>query len=212
MPHADWYFDFISPFAYLQHEILHRLPDDLDITFKPVVFAGLLNHWGHKGPAEIPGKRIFVFRQCKWWADRNKIPYTLPPAHPFNPIKALRLAIALGCEAGAIETIFRFIWAEGHDVADDWPALAERFGMSAQEANDRVQATDVKQALIANSEAAIECGVFGVPTFVINGEIIWGVDSTEMMADYLDNPSLFATKEMQRIITTKPAARRDGGR
>ncbi len=211
MPHADWYFDFVSPFAYLQHAILHRLPDDLAIAFKPVVFAGLLKHWGHKGPAEIPGKRIFVFRQCKWWADRNAVPFTMPPAHPFNPIKPLRLAIALGCEAGANETIFRFIWAEGRDVADDWPALAERFGMSVEEANDRVQAIAVKQTLIANGEAAIEHGVFGVPTFVIDNEIIWGVDSTEMMADYLDNPSLFATKEMQRILTTPMAAQRDGG-
>lgn len=208
MPRADWYFDFISPYAYLQHEILHRLPDDLEITFKPVVFAGLLNHWGHKGPAEIPGKRIFIFRQSKWWADRNKIAFTMPPAHPFNPIKPLRLAIALGCEPSAIETIFRFIWAEGLDVAEDWPALAERFGMSADEANQRIQAPEVKQTLIANGETALAAGVFGVPTFVIDNEIIWGVDATEMMADYLDNPALFATEEMRKIITTPAAAQR----
>lgn len=208
MPRADWYFDFISPYAYLQFEILHRLPDDLEIAFKPVVFAGLLDHWGHKGPAEIPGKRVFIFRQCKWWADRNKIAFTMPPAHPFNPIKPLRLAIALDNEAAAIETIFRFVWAEGLDVANDWPALAERFAMSAAEADERVRAPEVKQALIANGEAAIGCGVFGVPTFVIDNEIIWGVDSTEMMVDYLDNPALFATEEMRKIITTKPAAQR----
>ncbi len=208
MSKADWYFDFISPFAYLQHEILHRLPDDLEIAFKPVVFAGLLNHWGHKGPAEIPSKRLFIFRQCKWWADRNKIPFTMPPAHPFNPIKPLRLAIALGNSPAAIETIFRFIWAEGLDAAEDWPALAERFNMSAAEADERVQAPEVKQALIANGEAAIGCGVFGVPTFVIDNEIIWGVDSNEMMADYLDNPGLFATEEMRKIITTPAAAQR----
>ena len=132
----------------------------------------------------------------------------MPPAHPFNPIRPLRLAIALENEAAAIETIFRFIWAEGLDVADDWPALAERFGMSAEEADDRVRATAVKQSLITNGEAAIEQGVFGVPTFVIDNEIIWGVDSTEMMADYLDNPALFATEEMRKIITTKASAQR----
>lgn len=208
MPRADWYFDFISPYAYLQFEILHRLPDDLEIAFKPVVFAGLLDHWGHKGPAEIPGKRIFIFRQCKWWADRNKIAFTMPPAHPFNPIKPLRLAIALDNKPAAIETIFRFVWAEGLDVARDWPALAERFAMSAAEADERVRAPEIKQALIANGEAAIGQGVFGVPTFVIDNEIIWGVDSTEMMVDYLDNPALFATEEMRKIITTKPAAQR----
>ena len=208
MANADWYFDFISPFAYLQHEILHRLPDDLEIAFKPVVFAGLLNHWGHKGPAEIPGKRLFIFRQCKWWADRNAVPYKLPPAHPFNPIKALRLAVAMGSEAAAVATIFRFIWAEGRDPNEDWPALAERFGMSAGQADERVQAPEVKRELIANGEAAIGRGVFGVPTFVIDNEIIWGLDATEMMDDYLDNPALFASAEMQRIITTKASAQR----
>ncbi len=47
---ADWYFDFVSPFSYLQLEAFDRFPADLDITLKPVLFAGLLGHWEHKGP------------------------------------------------------------------------------------------------------------------------------------------------------------------
>ena len=54
--HADWYFDYVSPFAYLQLEGFDRLPDDLVIRAKPVLFAGLLGYWEHKGPAEIPAK------------------------------------------------------------------------------------------------------------------------------------------------------------
>ena len=55
--HADWYFDFVSPFAYLQLMDFKRLPDSLGIRYRPVLFAGLLGHWGQKGPAEIPDKR-----------------------------------------------------------------------------------------------------------------------------------------------------------
>ena len=54
MRKLDWYFDFISPFSYLQSELLHTLPVGVDISFMPVLFAGLLRHWDNKGPAEMP--------------------------------------------------------------------------------------------------------------------------------------------------------------
>ena len=57
-----WYFDVISPYAYLQHNQLDNLPTELEIERKPVLFAGLLDHWGHLGPAEIPKKRTFTYR------------------------------------------------------------------------------------------------------------------------------------------------------
>src|SRR5689334_16531801 len=66
MAEAIWYFDFISPFAYLQFSRLSRLPADLRVTMKPILFAALLEHHGHKGPAEIPSKRQFVYRFFKW--------------------------------------------------------------------------------------------------------------------------------------------------
>jgi 2-hydroxychromene-2-carboxylate isomerase len=58
---ADWYFDFISPFAYLQSEQLHRLQPLVQIRYRPVLFAGLLKHWGNKGPAEVLPKRQFTY-------------------------------------------------------------------------------------------------------------------------------------------------------
>lgn len=53
---ADWYFDFISPFAYLQFVRLGELAG-ARLRLRPVLFAGLLQHWGQLGPAEIPAKR-----------------------------------------------------------------------------------------------------------------------------------------------------------
>ena len=113
MTAADWYFDFISPFAYLQFATLAQLPRDLEITFRPVVLAGILNHLQHKGPAEIPGKRRFTYRHVQWLARHHGIALKFPPAHPFNPLRALRLAIALDCRRDAIVAIFRFIWRDG---------------------------------------------------------------------------------------------------
>ena len=91
MTKTTWYFDFISPFAYLQLARFTELPQSLDINLKPVLFGSLLKHWGQLGPAEIPPKRRFVYRFFKWSADRLDLPFIMPPSHPYNPLPALRL-------------------------------------------------------------------------------------------------------------------------
>ena len=92
---AAWYFDVISPYAYLHLARFGELPD-LAISYKPVLFAGLLNHWGQKGPAEIAPKRTWTYRACQFWADTHGIPFRFPAAHPFNSLHYQRLIIACG--------------------------------------------------------------------------------------------------------------------
>jgi 2-hydroxychromene-2-carboxylate isomerase len=198
---ADWYFDFISPYAYLQFRRFGSLPSSLRITCKPVLFAALLGRWGHKGPAEIPAKRLHTYRFCKWYADRAGIPFTMPPAHPFNPLPALRLAVAEGGSREAVAAIFDVIWGEGFDVSkeDGWRRACARIGLEPAEASRRIAAPEIKAALRANGEEALARGVFGVPTFAIEGELFWGDDSTGMFLDYLENPECFRTGEMARI-------------
>jgi 2-hydroxychromene-2-carboxylate isomerase len=208
MTSAEWYFDFISPFAYLQFESLSQLPADLAIEFKPVVFAGILNHLQHKGPAEIPGKRRFTYRHVRWLARRHGIALKFPPAHPFNPIRALRLAIALGSRRDAIAAIFRFIWRDGcaPDDAAAWNALTAQLGVA--DAEKLISAQPVKDALRANGERAKALGVFGVPTFAIGGELFWGFDATGMVNDYLTDPQWFDSAEMTRIAELPATAQR----
>jgi 2-hydroxychromene-2-carboxylate isomerase len=198
---ADWYFDFISPFAYFQFHHFGRLPPSLKVACKPVLFAGLLGHWGHKGPAEIPAKRRHTYRYCKWYADREGIAFTMPPAHPFNPLPALRLAIACGARQEAVGTIFDAIGGNGVDVPDGagWAELCARLALEPEEAARRVAAPDVKAALRANTDEALARGVFGVPTFAIDDELFWGADSTDMFLDYLAEPERFRSGEMARL-------------
>lgn len=198
---ADWYFDFISPYAYLQFRRFGSLPPNLRITCKPVLFAALLGRWGHKGPAEIPAKRLHTYRFCKWYADRAGIPFTMPSAHPFNPLPALRLAVAENGSREAVAAIFDVIWGEGFDVSkeDGWARACARIGRDPDAASRRIAAPEIKAALHANGEEALARGVFGVPTFAVDGELFWGDDSTDMFLDYLDNPERFRTGEMARI-------------
>ena len=129
---ADWYFDFVSPYSYLQFKHFHRLPASLKINLVPVLFAGLLNHWGHKGPAEIPSKRVEMYRYCHWYASRLGVPFRTPPAHPFNPLKVLRLTIALGADQKTVETVFDHIWGQGHDIhtEDGFASLVARLDVA----------------------------------------------------------------------------------
>ena len=194
---ADWYFDFVSPYSYLQCERLLELP--LAIHARPLVFAGLLGHWGQKGPAELTTKRRFTYEQVVWLARRDAITLRFPPKHPFNPIKALRLAVALGSDIDAIRTIFRYIWREGGELEtpDGWKALCQRVQVDDGEA--LVARQEVKDELRANGDAALAAGVFGVPTLVIDERIFWGYDATAMAHEYLIHPQRFDSDEMKRV-------------
>jgi 2-hydroxychromene-2-carboxylate isomerase len=164
-----------------------------------VLFAGLLNHWGGKGPAEIPAKRLQTYRYTYWQAGEYGITMRYPPAHPFNSIHALRLAIALDCGYEAVRTVFEFIWKDGRSVTDDWPALIKRLGLTVAAADALIAEQSVKDALAANGREAIARGVYGVPTFDSGKELFWGLDATDMLLDYLEDPGVFDDAEMQRI-------------
>ena len=200
---AIWYFDFVSPFAYLCLHRLKELPSDLRIEPRPVLFAGLLNHWGQKGPAELPSKRRYTYRWSHWWAHRLGLPLRYPAAHPFNPLHHLRLAIACGSKPEAIRTIFDDIWTTGKDASDleRFSELSRRLGVTG----DYPEAKDI---LRKNTEAAIARGVFGVPTFEVEGELFWGADSIEFLKAFLNDASVVRNPEMQRIDRLPVAAAR----
>ena len=205
---AEWYFDFISPFSYLQFKHFDQLPDSLEIRLVPVLFAGLLNHSVQQGPAEIPSKRIEMYRYCHWFAEKNGIPFKTPPAHPFNPLKVLRLAIALNGTHKAVAGIFDHIWGDGNDIHTDlgFQMLASSLGVS--DAENLVSSDAVKKSLRDNTEQAVSAGVYGIPTFVINDALFWGFDRTDMLLEYLKNPTLLQTSEMMRLASVPSAAER----
>ncbi len=208
MKRVTWYFDFISPYAYLQSARLDELASKVEVDCVPILFAGLLNHWGQKGPAEVEPKRIFSFRQCVWRARRDAIPFHMPPHHPFNPLRALRLSIALGNDLNIVQSIFHSIWVIGHlpDDAKGWAGIQAMLGIVDGDA--RVADPAVKTALLENGEAALAANVFGVPTCQIDGEKFWGDDCLNMVGDYITDPNLLEDEDMKKIESTKPSTER----
>ena len=197
--HAQWFFDFVSPFSYLQFKALDRLPDSLELTLTPVLFAGLLAHLGQKFPAEISPKRVDTYRYCQWYARNSGIPFQMPPAHPFNPLPFLRLAVALDCEPAIVKAIFYYIWAKGkpaHTV-EGFLDLASDLGIDDPEL--LISNTGAKDILRHNTDNAITAGIYGVPTILINDKRFWGLDQSQMMLDYLEHPHLMEAPEMKRL-------------
>jgi 2-hydroxychromene-2-carboxylate isomerase len=135
------------------------------------------------------------------------VPLRVPPEHPFNPIHALRLAAAFGATYETVKSIFDFIWAQGRSPNEEWKALCDTLGVPGAEV--LAASEGVKSQLRENGEEAIRAGVFGVPTFVVDGHLLfWGVDATGMLRDYLDNAQLFESPEMQRLASIAIGATR----
>jgi len=184
---------------------MHRLRDiPAPIIYKPVLFAGLLKHWGQKGPAEIPAKRRWTYRWCTWWAGELGVPFRFPASHPFNPLSHLRLALACGCSPDAVRRIFDSVWASGEEATD--PA---RFAKLCAELNvDAARLSEVKDLLRKNTEEAAARGVFGVPSFVVDGEVFWGADSVGFLKAFLADPAVLRNEEMRRLESLPFAAAR----
>jgi 2-hydroxychromene-2-carboxylate isomerase len=209
---VSWVFDVISPFAYLAFKQFPRLPATVEVEFVPVLFAGLLDHHGQIGNAEIPSKRRFTYRFALWRARQLGVEMRPPPNHPFNPLMALRLIIATGCTHRAIETLFDAVWRVGRDVSDPKVIadLAAQLGVNDVQA--AISQPSVKQKLRENTEWAISRNVFGVPTFVIGDELFWGQDGFEMALDYMRDPVAFEDAGMRAIENVGVGAVRPGSK
>ena len=188
MKRIDFYLDFISPYAHLAFEQLPQALQGLsyEVRYRPILFAALLKHHGQLGPAEVAPKRDWTYRQVAWLAAQHGIALQLPAAHPFNPLGMLRLAWACASQGApnryVVETIFRHVW-RGGQAADDPARLAALTATLAPALDPTGDAT--RQALRAATDQALAAGVFGVPSFGVDGRVFWGFDALPMLRAHL---------------------------
>jgi 2-hydroxychromene-2-carboxylate isomerase len=214
MKRIVFHFDVISPFAYLAFEHLPQalLGLSYEVEYRPLLFAALLHQHGQLGPAEIASKREWTYRHVLWQARTHGIPLQMPARHPFNPLPLLRLALACGKE-GAVnryvaESVLRHVWQGGVDAADTERFAALRDLLAPARDPD---SEDVKGELRSNTESALSRGVFGVPSYEVDGHVLWGFDALGMLRACVEGDAWFASDEW-RDAAQRPGLQRKAGR
>jgi 2-hydroxychromene-2-carboxylate isomerase len=184
MPHTlEIYWDFSSPFAYLgstQAEAVAR-KHGATLVWRPMLLGGLFRAIGQ---VDVPlatwsdAKKKYTFEDMLRWAAFWGVPFKFPSNFPTNSLKAMRVYLALPEERRKEyrERTFRAYWAEDRNIADD-AVLKELVGPGADEALARTQDPAVKKELVDATDHAVKAGVFGAPTWVVDGkELFWGQD------------------------------------
>ena len=207
MPTILFYFDFVSPYAYLA---FHRLPHVLrdmawQVQYRPVVVAGLLEALNSTPPSSIPAKHAWIQRHVQWLAEQDGLPFRMPARHPFYPITWLRMALASSAHGlpgrQVCETLFNTIWQHGLDPDDPavqqqaWQDATALLPASVRSMHDPL----VKQELRDLGQSALAQGVFGVPAFVLlpeddekgASEVFWGVEGLPMLREAVRMRQIF---------------------
>lgn len=188
MTHIIFYFDFLSPYAYLAFE---RLPlvlqgSSYSVSYQPVFLPAIFKHYGQVPPAQIEPKRQWIARHVLWLAREHGIALQLPKTHPFDPLPLLRLAVACDPQGlpnrYVVETIFRHVWQGRGDALEPQRLQALQAQLAPKRATD---SEEVKDQLKAYTDQAIAHGAFGVPSFVVDGQLFWGLDALAMVRERL---------------------------
>jgi len=186
---ATFYYDIVSPFAYLYIKQRQRLEGKLDIKPVPILLGGLLRASENKGPGEVAAKRPHTYQFCVWQAEKLGIPFRFPEHHPFMTVAAQRLLVEHNADWTMVERAFDYVWVEGKDPNLSWSEFCSYLDLPAN--TPKPENPEVKARLIANTNQAKEDGAFGIPALIVNQHCFWGVDTIDWVLDYFTRPGMF---------------------
>jgi 2-hydroxychromene-2-carboxylate isomerase len=190
-------FDFGSPNAFLSHEAIPAIEKRIGVRFDyvPVLLGGIFKATNNKSPAEslagIKNKREFHAIETDRFIKRFQVkPYTWNPHFPVNTLNLMRAAVAAQMEGAFekyIDAAFHHMWVEPKKMDDPAIALAAltASGLDAKRLFERAGEADVKAKLIENTQAAVERGAFGSPTFFVGNEIFFGKEQLRDVEDMI---------------------------
>jgi 2-hydroxychromene-2-carboxylate isomerase len=197
IPVIDYFFTLVSPYAYLGHRPFLELAaaHGATIRYKPVRLSKVFENSGALPLAERPkARQDYRLLELQRWRAKRGVPLNLRPKHfPTNPALADKSVIVLvetGREPGAyIEAAFRACWAEERDLADR-DVVAEKLrasGFDPEPVLAAAQGERADRAYQANTVEAVGINAIGSPTYVLNGEVFWGQDRLDLLAEALQS-------------------------
>lgn len=189
----EFYYDFGSPTAYLAHKRLRQLADQyaLDVIYKPMLLGGVFKATGNNSPVAIPAKGHYMMtHDLPRFARRYGVVLNPNPFFPINTLNLMRTAIAaqrLGCASTMIDAVYEAVWVQEKNMGDTAlvAAVLTEHGLDSEALLALSQDPEVKAELIACTDAAVARGVFGAPTFFMDGEMYFGQDRLDFVQEAL---------------------------
>ena len=180
---VEFYFDFISPYAYLAYKKIQSLPKDIKIKYKPVLLGALHNLEGITAPAFIKPKLKHMISDCDLIANKNKSNFIWNSKFPISSLSVMRGYLFINNENRKLylNVMFDAYWKDNLDISNEkiLKNLLEKCKINSIKFFDGIKDLKIKDELKSITQEAHDKGIFGAPTFVVNNRIFWGQDRLE---------------------------------
>ncbi len=181
-------FDFGSPASYLAWKRLPQMEARTGATAEivPVLLGGVFKATGNSMPASVPAKGRWLNGDLAIWAKRDGTPFRMNPYFPINTVALMRGAVAAqarGELAAYADAVFNAMWRDGRNCGDPavFAEVLGEAGLDAAAYAAAIETPEVKDRLRANTEGAVEAGMFGAPSFLVGDRLFFGQDRTDFV-------------------------------
>jgi len=184
--HIDFYFDIISPYAYIAYKKILKIKD-INFKLKPILLGGLHNLAGITAPAFNKYKIKNMQNDCELVAKKNNISFKWNSKFPINSLNIMRgyLCVKDNKKEEYLNNFFEAYWKEDLDLSNEEniKILLKKLKIDEHDFFNLIKNQDTKDKLKQFTQEAFEKEVFGAPTFIVNNKIFWGQDRLEYALD-----------------------------
>ncbi|WP_440692580.1 2-hydroxychromene-2-carboxylate isomerase [Candidatus Pelagibacter sp. HIMB1695] len=188
--HIDFYFDIISPYAYIAYKKTLKIKN-INFKLKPILLGGLHNLAGITAPAFNKYKIKNMKNDCELVAKKNNINFKWNSIFPINSLKIMRgyLCVEDNKKEEYLNSFFEAYWKEDLDLSNEEniKILLKKLKINENDFFYSINNQDIKDQLKQLTQDALEKEVFGAPTFIVNNKIFWGQDRLEYALDEIKN-------------------------
>jgi len=189
---VEFFFDFVSPTAYIAHQVLPRITKaaGAELKYRPMFLGGVMKATGNSPPALVPAKGAWMGPDLARWCKKYGVEFQFNPHFPVNTLAIMRGACALMEDdvfPTYVNAMFDAVWSDAKNMSDpeEIAKVVSSIGLDAEAFAAMTQKLENKQALKKNTDEAVERGVFGAPSIFIGEDLYFGQDRLFMVAEAL---------------------------
>lgn len=195
MVQVEFFFDVGSPYSYLAYYELPKIVtrQKAEIIWRPILLGGIFKATGNSSPVNVPAKRNYSSMDLKRWATRYDIPFHHNPFFPINTLQIMRGAVGVQMHetkllSRYLDAVFNGMFRTPRNLGDqaEFTSLLQESGIDPDLVMKLAAMEDVKNKLKSETEAAVERGLFGAPSFIVGDELYWGQDRLLFVEEALE--------------------------